>query len=268
MDMSSEKIMGHISELAFIDPKAKLGKNVTVFPFAYIERDVEIGDDCVIYTSASIMRGTRMGRGNKIYQNTVIGATPQDFRYTSGTETHVEIGDENIFRENVVVNRATYADGVTKIGNRNFLMEGVHISHDTDVHDYCTFGYATKVAGDCLIHSGTIFSSGVIINAGVRIGDGAMVTSGVRLSRDVPPFIIATGYPVKYGGLNESLLKAAGTTDKVISHLANAYRLIFHGQTSVFDACIQVKEQVPDDKEVRTVVSFIQSTKLGIISKL
>lgn len=174
-----------ISDKAYIAPGAKIGKNVTIYPFAYIEDDVVIGDDCIIFPYVSIMKGTVMGRGNKVYQNTVLGAEPQDFNY-KGDETRLVIGDENIFRENVVVNRATFKDGETRIGNRNFFMEGVHISHDTKIDDYVTFGYGTKVAGDCEIHSAAIFSSGVIINSNVRIGGASMVTSGVRISKDVP----------------------------------------------------------------------------------
>ena len=158
-----------ISDKAYIAPGAKIGKNVTIYPFAYIEDDVVIGDDCIIFPYVSIMKGTVMGRGNKVYQNTVLGAEPQDFNY-KGDETRLVIGDENIFRENVVVNRATFKDGETSIGNRNFFMEGVHISHDAKIDDYVTFGYGTKVAGDCEIHSAAIFSSGVIINSNVRIG--------------------------------------------------------------------------------------------------
>lgn len=259
--------MSKISEKAYVDKNAKIGKHVTIYPFAYIEGDVEIGDDCTIFPYVSIMNGTRMGKGNHVFQGTVLGARPQDFNY-DGDETELIIGDENIFRENVVVNRATFASGQTVIGRRNFFMEGVHISHDVKVGDYCTFGYGTKVAGDCDIHTAAVFSSGVIINAGVRIGAASMVTGGVRISKDVPPFIVATDNPVRYGGVNETLLKEGGTTDKVLAHIANAYRLIFHGQTSVFDACIQVKQQVPDGKEIRAITSFIEDTKLGIISKL
>lgn len=256
-----------ISEKAYVDPKAKIGKNVTIYPFAYIEGDVEIGDDCVIYPHVSIMNGTRLGRSNKVFQGTVLGAEPQDFNY-KGDATRLVIGDENIFRENVVVNRATFSDGETRIGNRNFFMEGVHISHDTKVDDYVTFGYGTKIAGDCEVHSAVIFSSDVIVNSNVRIGGASMVTGGVRISRDVPPFIVATDNPVRYAGVNETLLKSSGTSEKVINHIANAYRLVFHGQTSVFDAVIQIKEQVPDSKEIRAIVDFIKDTKLGIIGKM
>ncbi len=256
-----------ISEKAYVDPKAKIGKNVNIYPFAYIEGDVEIGDDCTIYPYVSILNGTRMGRGNKVYQNTVLGAEPQDFNF-KGDETRLVIGNENIFRENVVINRATFSDGETRIGDRNFFMEGVHISHDTKVGDYVTFGYGTKIAGDCDIHSAAIFSSGVIVNSNVRIGGASMVTGGVRISRDVPPFIVATDNPVRYAGVNETLLKSSGTSDKVIGHIANAYRLVFHGQTSVFDAVIQIKEQVPEGKEINAIVDFIKGTQLGIIGKV
>ncbi len=259
--------MSNISEKAYIDPKAKIGKNVTVYPFAYIEGDVEIGDDCVIYPYVSILNGTTLGHGNKVYQNTVLGAEPQDFNY-KGDVTRLVIGNENIFRENVVINRATFTDGETRIGNRNFFMEGVHISHDTKVDDYCTFGYGTKIAGDCEIHSAAIFSSGVIVNSNVRIGGASMVTGGVRISHDVPPYIVATDNPVRYGGINESVLKNSGIDEKIIGHIANAYRLVFHGQTSVFDAIIQIKEQVPDGKEVRSIIHFLENTKIGIISKM
>ena len=256
-----------ISPKAEIDPRARIGKNVTIYPFAYIEGDVEIGDDCIIYPYVSIMNGTRMGRGNQVFQNTVLGAVPQDFNY-KGDDTQLIIGDENVIRENVVVNRATFKGGQTVLGNRNFLMEGVHVSHDTKIADGCVFGYGTKIAGDCEIEDSVIFSSGVISNPGTRVGCSAMVQSGCRFSKDVPPYIVASDNPVKYGGVNVTVLKNQGVSEKVIEHIANAYRLVFHGQTSVFDAVIQVKEQVPDGAEIRHLIDFINATKLGIVSKI
>ena len=256
-----------ISDKAYIAPGAKIGNNVTIYPFAYIEDDVVIGDDCVIFPYVSIMRGTTLGRDNKVYQNTVLGAEPQDFNY-KGAETRLVIGDENIFRENVVVNRATFADGETRIGNRNFFMEGVHISHDTKIDDYVTFGYGTKIAGDCEIGNSVIFSTSVIENAKTRVGDMAMIQAGTSFSKDVPPYILAGGKPVAYGGPNNVIMEAAGIDEKVRKHVANAYRLVFHGQTSLFDAINQIKDQVPDGAEVRKVVEFLSQSKAGIITKI
>ncbi|MGN0221423.1 MAG: acyl-ACP--UDP-N-acetylglucosamine O-acyltransferase [Prevotella sp.] len=255
-----------ISEKAEISPKAQIGQNVTIYPFAYIEDDVVIGDNCVIYPYVSVMNGTRMGCNNRVYQNTVLGAEPQDFNY-SGEKTRLVIGDDNIIRENVVINRATHADGQTVIGNKNFLMEGVHISHDAKIGVANVLGYGTKIAGDCEIGNRVIFSSGVIANPGARVGDAAMIQSGTRFSRDIPPFIVATDNPVRYGGVNSTILRNYNVEERIIAHIANAYRLIFHGQTSVFDAVNQVVDQVPDGEQIRNIVEFIRNTKLGIISK-
>lgn len=259
--------MSNISDKACISPKAKIGRDVTIYPFAYIEDDVVIGDGCVIFPYVSIMNGTRLGERNRIYQNTVLGAEPQDFNF-HGEPSELIIGDENGIRENVVINRATHTGGQTVIGNRNFLMEGVHISHDTKIGHMNVFGYGTKIAGDCEIGHRVIFSSSVIANPGARVGDAAMIQSGTRFSKDVPPFIVATDNPARYGGVNATILRNYGVDEKIIGHIANAYRLVFHGQTSLFDSVNQIVDQVPDGEQVQRIVSFIRASKLGVISKM
>ena len=256
-----------ISAKAEVSPKAKIGDNCKIFPFVYIEDDVEIGDDCVIFPFVSILNGTRMGNDNKVHQGAVVGALPQDFNFC-GEKTELIIGNGNIIRENVVINRATHWGGQTVIGNHNFLMEGSHISHDTKVGDHCVFGYGTKIAGDCQIGDGVIFSSSVIESPKTRVGDCAMVQAGTTFSKDIPPYIIAGGKPVGYNGPNNTMMTANGIEEKVQKHVANAYRLVFHGQNSVFDAVLQINEQVPDSPEIRKIVEFINSTKQGIISKM
>lgn len=256
-----------ISEKAMVSPKAKIGDNVKIFPFAYIEDYVEIGDNCIIFPFVSILSGTKMGKGNKVHQGAVLAALPQDFEFR-GERTELIIGDNNIIRENVVINRATHEGGQTVIGNDNFLMEGVHISHDTKVGDNNVFGYGTKIAGDCEIGNGVIFSSSVIENAKTRVGDLAMVQAGTSFSKDVPPYIVAGGNPVAYGGPNNTMMTAWKVDEKVQKHVANAYRLVFHGQNSVFDSVIQINDQVPDSPEIRNIVDFIKGTKAGIITKM
>jgi acyl-ACP--UDP-N-acetylglucosamine O-acyltransferase len=256
-----------ISSKAEISPKAQIGDNCKIFPFVYIEDDVVIGDNCVIFPFVSILNGTRMGNHNKVHQGSVIGALPQDFDFT-GEQSECLIGDNNIIRENVVINRATHHGGCTVIGNDNFLMEGAHISHDTKVGNQCVFGYGTKIAGDCEIGNGVIYSSSVIENAKTRVGEGSMIQAGTTFSKDVPPYVIVGESPVQYGGINNVMMTSYGIDEKVQKHIANAYRLVFHGQTSVFDAVLQIKEQVPDSPEIRNIVTFIEGTKLGIISKM
>ncbi|SFG26126.1 acyl-ACP--UDP-N-acetylglucosamine O-acyltransferase [Prevotella sp. KH2C16] len=256
-----------ISEKAVVSPKAKIGDGCKIFPFVYIEDEVEIGDNCIVMPFVSILNGTRMGRDNKVHQGTVLGALPQDFAFT-GERTELCIGNNNIIRENVVINRATHEGGRTVIGDDNFLMEGVHISHDTRVGNKNVFGYGTKIAGDCEIGNGVIFSSSVIENAGTRVGDLAMIQAGTTFSKDVPPYIVAGGKPVGYGGPNNTMMTTAQVEEKVQKHVANAYRLVFHGQNSVFDAVLQIRDQVPDSPEIQKIVAFINATKKGIISKV
>lgn len=258
--------MSNISDKAIVSPKARLGQNVTIYPFAYVEDDVEIGDGCVIHPFVSVLNGTRMGANNTVYQGTVLGAVPQDFDFT-GEATQLVIGKSNTFRENVVINRATHADGKTVIGNDNFLMEGAHVSHDTHMGNQCVLGYGTKIAGNCEIGNQVIFSTSVVCNEGCRVGTLSMVSSSVYFSQDIPPFIIATGSPVRYGGINQVMLSRIGVSERIQRHIANAYRLVFHGQTSLFDAIVQIKAQIPDDEEIRQVVEFLNQTELGIISK-
>ncbi len=260
--MSSE-----ISPKAEVSPKAKIGDGCKIYPFVYIEDDVVIGDNCIIYPFVSVLNGTRMGNNNKIYQCTVLGALPQDFSFT-GDETELVIGDGNTIRENVVINRATHVGGKTIVGNENFLMEGSHISHDTHIGHCNVFGYGTKIAGSCEIGNGVIFSSSVIENGGTRVGDLAMIQAGTRFSKDVPPYIIAGGNPIAYAGPNTTMMSTRKIEERIQKHVANAYRLLFHGQNSAFDSMLQIKEQVPDSNEIRNIVEFIKTTDKGIITKL
>ena len=152
----------------------------------------------------------------------------------------------------MVINRATHTGGQTVIGDENVLMEGAHISHDTKVGNRCVFGYGTKIAGDCEIHDGVIFSSSVIENAKTRVGRGAMIQAGTTFSKDVPPFIICNK-KAEYGGVNYTMGRVNNIDEKVLKHIANAYRLVFHGKSSLFDDIIQIEEQVPDSPEVRSI---------------
>ncbi|MBR1517902.1 MAG: acyl-ACP--UDP-N-acetylglucosamine O-acyltransferase [Prevotella sp.] len=256
-----------ISPRAEISPKAKIGDNCKIFPFVYIEDDVVIGDGCIIFPFVSILSGTRMGRGNKIHQGAVVGALPQDFNFR-GEKSELIIGDNNVIRENVVINRATHSGCATIIGNGNFLMEGAHISHDTKVGDNCVLGYGSKIAGDCEIGNGVIFSSSVIENAGTRVGEGSMIQAGTTFSKDVPPYIVAGGKPVGYNGPNNTMMTAYGISEKIQKHIANAYRLVFLGQTSTFDAINQIRDQVPPSPEIDNIIRFLETTEKGIIGKM
>lgn len=254
-----------ISPLAFVNPSAKIGAGVTVHPFAYIDENVEIGDNCTIMPYASVLSGTRMGKNNTVYQGAILGATPQDFKF-EGASTELVIGDDNVFREKVIVNRATCSGDKTVIGNGNFLLEGVHVAHDTCIGNHCVMGNGSKTAGNCLLEDHAILGSGVIVKHGCRIGGWAMVRDGCRTNKDVPPFIVAAHNPISYYGVNAIVLgKSGGYDDPVINDIAKCYRQIYQSGTSVENALHNIREQIPMSEAVEWLIRFIETSDKGII---
>lgn len=202
-----------ISARAEISPKAKIGDGCKIFPFVYIEDDVVIGDNCIVFPFVSILNGTRIGNGNKIHQGSVIGALPQDFNFV-GEKSELIMGDNNIIRENVVINRATHRGCQTVIGSNNFLMEGAHISHDTKLGDNCVLGYGVKISGDCEIGNRSS-SRRVSFRKHKPASERLQLFRQARPSgRDIPPYIVAGGSPVKYNGLNSMMCDTLGIDEK------------------------------------------------------
>lgn len=257
-----------ISPLAYVSPEAKIGENVEIGPFAYIEKGTVIGDNCIIKSHVSILEGTTIGSGNIIYQNAVIGATPQDFHYVEGTPTHVVIGNDNRIRENVVIAGSTYENKATTIGNGNFIMERVHICHDVHIYDKCVIGIGVCIAGNCEVHDCAIQSNGVVIQQHVRIGRFSLIQSGCRVQKDVPPYVILGGNPASYHGINSVILKHFKVSDRILRHIANTYRIIYTGNFSLEDAVIKIPEQIPMSDEIDKILDFIKDAKNGIVRNI
>ena len=254
-----------ISPLAYIDTEAKLGKNVTVHPFAYIDKIVEIGDNCTIMPYASILSGTRMGVDNIVYQGAIIGATPQDFKF-KGEDTLLKIGNHNTIREKVIINRGTNTTDCTIVGNGNFLLEGVHLAHDTHLGNNCVLGNGAKTTGNCVIDDCAILGNDVILKHGCHVGSWALLKDGCRANKDVPPFIVAAHNPITYYGINAVILsKEKQLPETIIDDIAKAYRQIYQCSTSLENAIRRIKEIIPLNPEISYLIEFIENSKKGII---
>lgn len=253
-----------ISPLAYIDPEAKIGKNVEIGPFCYIDKNVVIGDNNIIMPNVNILYGARIGNGNRIFPGTVISAIPQDLKFR-GEETTAEIGDNNSIRENVTINRGTAAKGKTSVGSNNLLMEGVHVAHDAIVGSGCIIGNATKMAGEIIIDDNAIISASVLMHQFCRVGGYTMVQGGARFSKDIPPFIIAGRDPITYSGINVVGLRRREFSNELIDNIHNAYRIIYQAGLNVSEALEQVKKEIPMSKEIEYIISFIRESQRGII---
>lgn len=253
-----------ISPLAYIDPNAKIGNNCDIAPFVFIDKNVVIGDNNKIMPHASIMYGTKMGNNNTIFPGAVIGAVPQDLKFV-GEETTAEIGDNNLIRENVTINRGTAAKGKTVVGSHNLLMESVHVAHDVILGSNCIIANSTKFGGEVIVDDYAIISAAVLTHQFCHVGGYTMIQGGSRFSKDIPPFIIAGRDPITYAGINLIGLRRKGFSNELIENIHNAYRIIYQSGLNVSEALEQVKKEIPMSKEINYIVSFIENSERGII---
>ncbi|MEG1563619.1 MAG: acyl-ACP--UDP-N-acetylglucosamine O-acyltransferase [Bacteroides sp.] len=253
-----------ISPLAYIHPEAIIGENVEIAPFVFIDKNVEIGNNNKIMPNANILYGSRIGNGNSIFPGAVIGAIPQDLKF-QGEESLAVIGDNNLIRENVTINRGTAAKGKTLIGDNNLLMEGVHVAHDAIVGNGCIIGNATKMAGEIIIDDHAIISGAVLMHQFCHVGSYVMIQGGSRFSKDIPPYIIAGREPITYCGINIIGLRRRGFSNEMIENIHNAYRLIYQGGLNISDALTKIEAEIDMSPEIEYIVNFIRCSERGII---
>lgn len=254
-----------VSPLAYIDPEAKIGANCEIGAFAYIDKNVVIGDNCVIMPHASVLYGTRMGNNNKIFHGAVIGGIPQDLKF-KGEDTTCEIGDNNMIRENVTINRGTASKGRTVVGSNNLFMENSHIGHDCEIGNGCIIGNSSKMAGEVVIDDNAILSACVLIHQFCHIGGYVMIQGGCRTSKDIPPYIIVGREPARYCGLNIVGLRRRGFSNETIKSIHDAYRLIYESGNNVSAGVAKIKETIPASPEIEYILNFIEKdASRGII---
>lgn len=256
-----------ISEKAHIDPSAKIGRNVTIHPFAFIDKDVEIGDNCTIRPFCTIQRGTRMGANCQVFPGAVVGADPQDFRWKGGF-TYCYIADNVTIRENVIINRGIASEGGTVIGPETFLMANSHVGHDSHLKGKTVIGNGASVAGEVEVGECTILSSGVIVHERCRIGDWVLVKGGCRINSNVPPYVIMAHNPTEYFGVNAVILRKHGFTPEQIDDIAKAYRHVYQSGTSVYNALRRIEADLEPGPDRDRIMDFIRSVDLKIVAAL
>ncbi len=183
----------YVSPLAHIDPRAQIGRDVYVGPFCLIGPSARIGDNCRLDSHVVITGHTAIGERNHFWPNTVIGGEPQDKTYHN-SQTRVEIGDDNQFREGVTVNRgADKEDGVTRIGDRNLLMSNAHVAHNCHIFSDTILVNGVLLGGHVHVQDRAIVSGNTVVHHFSTIGTLAFVSGGCRVPNDIPPFMLAAG---------------------------------------------------------------------------
>ena len=197
-----------IHPTAIIHPQAKLDPTVRVGPYAVIDAAVELGEDCVVGPQVHLTGWTKIGAGNKFHAGCVIGDAPQDLKYKD-EPTRLVIGDHNVFREHVTVNRATTPDAATVVGSDNFIMASAHIGHNCAVGSQVIIANGALLGGHVTVQDRAFISGTCLVHQFTRVGTLAIMQGGAGVSKDVPPFTVARGVN-GICGLNVVGLRRAG----------------------------------------------------------
>ncbi len=249
-----------IHPTAVIHPKSELHPTVQVGAYAVIGSDVKVGPETVIGAHVVLDGQCEIGSRNQIFPGAAIGLEPQDLKYV-GEPTSVKIGDNNLIREYVTINRATGSGEATVIGNGNLLMAYVHVGHNCRIHDSVVIANSVALAGHVHIESRARLSGVLGVHQFVHIGSLAMVGGMARIDRDVPPYMLVEGNPARIRTLNLVGLKRCGMSSEDLQNLKKAFRILYRSDLSFQDA-LEKLEELGDSQELQHLRRFLLLSKM------
>ena len=254
-----------IHSTAIIDPSAIIADDVSIGPYSVIGPDVEIGQGCEIESHVVIKGPTKIGSGNKIYQFSSIGEQPQDKKY-AGEDTLLEIGNNNLIRESVTINRGTtQGGGITKIGDNNWIMAYVHIAHDCIIGNDNILANNASLAGHVIIDDFVILGGYTLISQFNKIGSHAFSAMGSVISRNIPPYVLVSGHMAKPISVNTEGLRRHNFSDDQIKNIRQAYKLVYRSGLVLEEATQQIADITQQESELDMFITFLESQEGGII---
>lgn len=251
-----------IHPTALVDPSARLGEAVSIGAYSVIGADVVIGDRTVIGPHVVIEGPTRIGCDNRITQFASLGGDPQDKKF-AGEHTELVIGDRNLIREFVTINRGTgEGGGVTSVGDDNWILAYVHIAHDCRIGDHTVFSNYSALAGHVHIGDWTILSGYSGVHQFCKVGMHAFIGMGCLVGSDVPPFVMmANDQHGRPRGINSEGLKRRGFAAPRIAAIKRAYRTLYMAGLSLPEAREQLTAQAQDSEDVRAMLEFLDHSE-------
>jgi UDP-N-acetylglucosamine acyltransferase len=251
-----------IHPTAIISAEAELADDVVVGPYVVIEGPVRLGRGCVLRPRACLCGPLTMGRGNIVFTGAVLGERPQHLKYQDEPTT-LEIGDENIFRENVTVHRGTTHSWATRIGNQNFFMANSHVAHDCQIGNHCILANGALLAGHCIIEDNVYLSGNCVVHQFVRISRLAFLSGISATSKDIPPFLIQQGINTIVG-VNVVGMRRAGMSNQEIEAIRRAYQVIFRQGQILSTGLARAEQELGEVEVVAELIAFIRRSKRGI----
>ncbi len=253
-----------IHQLAAVDRRAKIGKDVTIEPFTTIAADVEIGEGTWIGPNVTIMDGARIGKNCRIFPGTVISAIPQDLKF-DGEDTLTIVGDRTTIRECVTINRGTKALGYTKVGNDCLIMATSHIAHDCVLGNNVIIVNGCGIAGHVEIGDFTVMGGLSAVHQFGKIGKHVMISGGTLVRKDIPPYVKVAREPMSYAGINSVGLRRRGFSNEKIFEIQKIYRSLFQMKMNISQATAFIEKDMPPTEERDEILEFIKNSPRGIV---
>ena len=252
-----------IHPTAVIHPTAEIGRDASVGPYSVIGEGVIIGDGCQLGSHVTIEKWTELGPRCQVAPGAVLGCQAQDLKFKEG-KSYVKIGADNLLREFVTVHRSNHEGGATVIGDNNFLMAYAHVGHDCIIGNNVIITSFTGLSGHITVEDCVILSGFVAVHQFVSIGTMAMVSGSSRVVKDVPPYVIAEGNPVRIRGLNSVGLRRNGVSPEARELLKKAYKLIFRSNLNTTQAVQEIENSLEKVPEIERMITFIKNSSRGI----
>lgn len=255
--------MSEIAKTAIVDPKAVVEDGVKIGHYSIIEGNVVIKNGTVIKDHVLVKAGTTIGNNNRICHSALIGGIPQDFKF-KGWNSGVEIGDNNIIREFATIHRASIEDHLTKVGNNCLIMAYVHIAHDCQIGNNVIIANMTQVGGFAQVEDFAFLSALIPVHQFSKIGGYSIIGGGFRIDKDVIPYALASGEPLRIYGLNVVGLRRNNFEKETINILKKAFNIILDRKLNTTQAVEKIEKTLPQINEIKNLLRFIKESKRGI----
>lgn len=259
-----------ISPLSQVDSSAQLGKGVVVGPFCLVGPDVVVGDFTDLTSHVVLTGKTTLGSHNRLHAGCVIGGEPQDVSYQESA-TEVVIGDDNLFREGVTVNRgAEKEDHITRIGNRNMFMANSHVAHNCRIGDDVILVNGVLLGGHVHVHDRAIVSGNTVVHHYSTIGRLSFVSGGCRVPHDIPPFMLAAGSDnPTLKTINIVGMRRAGISEHSIEVIRTAFKMLYRKRKTLAEVHKHFDETLEGVRplELSQLLQFIEAQRAGKLGR-
>lgn len=256
-----------IHPTAIIDSSAEIGSGAAIGPYCIVGPCVRIGADTILDSHVTVTGWTTIGERCHFYSHVSAGTDPQDLKY-KGEVTRLQVGNDNVFREFVTLNRGTKGGGgITTVGDNNFLMTGAHVAHDSHVGSCVIMANAATLAGHVTVADHATVGAFSAVIQFCRVGPHAFIGGFSVVTRDALPYIKTVGErnQAKIYGINTIGLQRKGIPEESIEELKRVYRILFRSDLNTGDALNKVRESEWKAPEVATLIKFIETSEHGFI---